>query len=166
MTCFSFISCSTQMKLNKSKNIDILIKVPIKLISDKPLVYTLKNNTNNTYIIDPYGFVGSSYWMLNNEKLNPINFSRGYYSREDEDCRNDLIILKPKQKIDRTLSLNYIEKGIYDFSKKGNYIRNVKSIHNKENGMPSSCTKYINELETKGYFLLEDSIVAKMPFRR
>ncbi|AZA90569.1 hypothetical protein EG343_08015 [Chryseobacterium nakagawai] len=152
------------MKLNKSKNIDILIKVPVELIADKPVIYTFKNNTDQTYIIDPYGFVGKSYWELNNEVLNPINFSRGYYSREDEDCGNDLIILKPKQKIDTTLSLNYMERGIYDFSKAGKYSRIVESKHNKDNGMPSSCKQYINELEIKGYHFLEDSIVAKIPF--
>ncbi|MGN7864633.1 hypothetical protein [Chryseobacterium sp. 22458] len=164
ITCFIFISCSPQMKLNKSKDIDILVNVPVKLIADKSVIYTLKNNTNRTYIIDPYGFVGNSYWILNNEKLNPINFSRGYYSREDEDCRNELIILKPKQKMDATLSLNYIEKGIYDFSKTGSYIRNIKSKHSQENGMPLSCKSYINTLEKKGYIMLEDSIVAKIPF--
>ncbi len=164
--CLSFISCFPQMKLNKNKNIDIFIKVPIKLNSDKPIIYTLKNNTDDTYVIDPYGFVGSSYWKLNNEVLNPINYSKGYYSREDEDCKNDLIILKPKQKIEKTLSLNYMERRIYDFSKTGNYIRTVKSNHNRENSMPSSCVKYINELENKGYHLLEDSIVAKIPFIR
>ncbi|MGE8554227.1 MAG: hypothetical protein ACN6OB_09910 [Chryseobacterium jejuense] len=164
ITCFSFISCYTQMKLNKSKNIDILVKVPVELIVEKPVIYTLKNNTNNTYIIDSYGYVGKSYWELNNEILNPINFSRGYYSREGEDCRNDLIILKPKQKMDTILSLNYMERGIYDFSKTGNYSRNIESRHSKENGMPLSCKQYINDLEKKGYIMLDDNIVAKIPF--
>ncbi|MDH6252585.1 hypothetical protein M2347_002312 [Chryseobacterium sp. H1D6B] len=164
MTCFICTFCSTQMKLNKSEQIDILIKTPLKLIGDKPVIYTIKNNTNNTYIIDPYGFVGNSYWILNNEKLNPINSSRGYYSRENEDCKNDLIILEPKQKIDTTLSLNYMERYIYDFSKTGKYIRHVESKHSRQNGMPLSCKQYINELEKKGYHLLDDSIKAEIPF--
>ncbi|TZF94193.1 hypothetical protein FW781_16345 [Chryseobacterium panacisoli] len=164
ITCFIFISCSTQMKINKSKDIDILIKTPVKLITDEPVMFTIKNNSNSTYVIDPYGFVGNSYWMLNNEKLNPINFSRGYRSREDIDCRNDLIILNPKQKMDTTLSLNFMERAIYDFSKTGRYTRIIESRHNGKNGMLLGCKQYINELERKGYRLLDDSIDAKIPF--
>ncbi|PNW13179.1 hypothetical protein C1637_15270 [Chryseobacterium lactis] len=152
------------MKLNKNKEIDILIKTPVKLAPEKPIIYTIKNSSDKTFIIDPYGFVGDSYWTFNNKKLIPIEFSRGYYSREDKNCRDDLIIIKPKQKIDIGLSLNYVDKAIYDYSKTGNYIRNIQSKHSKQNGMPSTCKSYINELEKKGYIMLEDSIVAKIPF--
>ncbi|WP_131368691.1 hypothetical protein [Chryseobacterium luteum] len=166
ISCLSCTFCSPQMKLNKSNDIDILVKTPVKLIADEPVIFTIKNNSNFTYIIDPYGFVGNSYWMLNNKKLDPVNFSRGYRSREAIDCKNDLIILKPKQKMDTTLSLNFMERGIYDFSKAGNYIRVAESRHNEQNGMPLICKQYINELESKGYRLLDDSIDAKIPFVR
>lgn len=164
ITCFSCIFCSTQMKINKSNDVDILVKTPVNLTTEIPVTYTIKNNSEKTYIIDPYGFVGDSYWMLNNKKIEPIEFSRGYYSRENIDCTSDLIILNPKQKIDTVLSLNYAERGRYDFSNSGNYIWNVQSNHNKQNGMPSSCKQYIDELELKGYRFLNDSIVAKIPF--
>lgn len=164
VTCFSCIFCSTQIKLNKSNEIDIIVKVPVNLSTQIPVQYSIQNRSATTYIIDPYGFVGDSYWMLNNEKLNPIDRSRGYYSREDVDCKEDLIIIKPKQKIDTVLNLNYIDRGRYDLSKSGNYFFAVKSRHNKKNSMPSSCQQYINELEIKGYHFLEDSIVAKIPF--
>lgn len=162
--CISCTFCSSQMKLNKSKEVDILLKLPTTLTVEVPTMYSLKNNTNNIYIIDPYGFIGDSYWVLNNEKLNPIAFSKGYYSRDNDDCKTDLIILKPKQKMDTILILNYMERGIYDFSKSGNYIWNVKSRHIKQNGMTSSCKQYISDLEDKGYILLDDSIEAKIPF--
>lgn len=164
MVCFSCIFCSTQTKINKSEEIDILIKTPVNLKPEEPLLYTIKNNSDKTFIIDPYGFVGESYWTLNSKKLNPINFSRGYYPRDEDDCKNELIIIKPKQKIDANLSLNYLERGIYDYSKTGDYLRVINSSHNKENGKPSSCRQYINELELKGYHFLNDNIVAKIPF--
>ncbi|WP_042720549.1 hypothetical protein [Flavobacterium sp. B17] len=152
------------MKINKSNEVDILIKTPVKLEPEEPITYNIKNNSNVIYIIDPYGFVGESYWLLNNKKLVPIQFSRGYYSRENDDCRNDLIIIKPNEKIEKALSLNYMEKAIYDYSQSGNYIRIVSSNHSKQNSMPSSCKQYINDLELKGYRFLNDSIVAKIPF--
>lgn len=164
ITCFCCIFCSTQMKINKSNDVDILIKTPVKLEPEEPITYSIKNNSNVIYIIDPYGFVGESYWLLNNKKLVPIQFSRGYYSRENDDCRNDLIIIKPNEKIEKALSLNYMEKAIYDYSQSGNYIRIVSSNHSKQNSMPSSCKQYINDLELKGYRFLNDSIVAKIPF--
>lgn len=166
ITCFSCIFCSTQMKINKSNEVDILIKTPVKLEPEKPIIYSIKNNSKKTYIIDPYGFVGETYWLLNDKKLIPIQFSRGYYSRDNDDCRNDLIIIKPNEKIEKGLSLNYMERAIYDYSESGNYIRIVQSNHNKQNGMPSSCKQYIDELELKGYHFLNDSIVAKIPFIR
>ncbi|SDJ32062.1 hypothetical protein [Chryseobacterium jejuense] len=165
--CFSFISCSAQMKLNKSKEIDILINTPWKFGENNNIHYTIKNKSNKTYVVDPYGFSGDSYWLFNNEKLNPIDRSRGYYTRHtDEDCKGDLIIIKPKHKIDIALSLNYSEKGIYDLSKPGKYIWNIKSNHSKKNDMPLTCKSYIITLEKKGYIMLEDSIVAKIPFIR
>lgn len=166
VTCLTCIFCSPQIKLNKNRDVDIVINVPLKLNSENSLSYVLKNNTENTIIIDPYGFTGNSYWSFNNEKLIPINFSKGYYSRDNDDCKNDLIILEPKQKIETYLNLNYHQKEIYDFSKSGNYIWSVESNHNKQNGMPSSCKQYINFLEKKGYIFLDDKIDAKIPFVR
>ncbi|WP_123902279.1 hypothetical protein [Chryseobacterium arthrosphaerae] len=165
ITCFIFISCSTQMKLNKSNEIDILINAPWKFEENYNISYIIKNKSSKTYIIDPYGFSGDSYWLFNNEKLNPIDYLRGYYTRyTDDDCKNTLIILKPKQKIDTTLNLNYREKSIYNLSKPGKYIWNIKSNHSRKNSMPLTCKSYINTLEKKGYIMLEDSIVAKIPF--
>ncbi len=165
ITCFSCIFCSTQMKINKSNEVDILVKTPVNLIPEIPVKYTIKNNSKKTYIIDPYGFVGESYWMLNNQKLKPIEFSRGYYSRyTDDECKNDLIIIKPRQVMDTAIVLNYMERGIYNYSESGNYIRSVKSEHNKQNVTRLGCTSYIRTLEMQGYTVLEDSIVAKIPF--
>ncbi|MGE8554226.1 MAG: hypothetical protein ACN6OB_09905 [Chryseobacterium jejuense] len=167
ITCFSFISCSTQMKLNKSKDIDILINTPWKFGENNRVNYTIENKSNKTYIIDPYGFSGESYWLFDNKKLNQIDRSRGYYTRHtDDDCQNDLVIIKPGQKIDTNLDPNDRDEGIYDLSKPGKYIWNIKSYHSKGNSMPLTCKSYINTLEKRGYIMLEDSIVAKIPFVR
>jgi hypothetical protein len=155
------------MKINKSKEIDILIDSPWKFGESNRPSYTIVNKSHKTYIIDPYGFSGDSYWLFNSEKLNPIDFSRGYYTRHsDDDCKNALIVIHPKQKINAYLSLNDSDGGRYDLSKSGKYFLNIKSNHTRQNGMPLSCKHYIDELEIEGYKFLEDSIVAKIPFIR
>lgn len=164
---FSCFFCSPQMKLNKSKEINVLINNPWRFEKTNEVIYTIENKSNKTYIIDPYGFSGDSYWLFNNERLNPIDRSRGYYSRlTDDDCKNDLIIIHPREKITTYLNLNEREKEIYDLSKEGTYIWNVKSDHTKYNAMSSNCKSYIGRLENKGYVILEDSIVAKILFVR
>ncbi|NML56724.1 hypothetical protein [Chryseobacterium cheonjiense] len=164
ITSISCIFCSSQTKINKSKEIDISITTPLKLETKKEIMYSIKNNSDKTYIIDPYGFAGESYWLLNTKKMNPIQFSRGYYSHDKSDCINDIIIIKSNEKIEKALSLNYRERAIYDYSETGNYVRVVKSNHNKQNSMPLSCKQYIDDLELKGYHFLNDSIVANIPF--
>lgn len=77
--------------------------------------------------------------------MNPIQFSRGYYSRDKSDCISDIIIIKPNEKIEKALSLNYREKAIYDYTETGNYVRVVKSNHNKQNSVPLNCKQYIDD---------------------
>lgn len=167
ITSFGCIFCSSQMKINKSKEIDILIDSPWKFGESNRPSYTIVNKSHKTYIIDPYGFSGDSYWLFNAEKLNQIDVSRGYYTRHsDDDCKNALIIIHPKQKINAYLSLNDLDLGRYDLSKSGKYFLNIKSNHSIKNSMPSTCSSYIKTLEKKGYIMLEDSIVAKIPFIR
>ncbi|NML56717.1 hypothetical protein [Chryseobacterium cheonjiense] len=164
ITSINCIFCSSQTKINKSKEIDILIKMPIHLNSQEPVKFTIQNKSNNSYIIDPYGFAGESYWLFENKRLNSLGLEKGYYSRENVDCQNDIIIIKPKERIQTTINLNYSEIHRYDFSKSGHYIWKVESKHDRENAMPASCRQYINELEIKGYHFLNDSIVANIPF--
>ncbi|KFF02032.1 hypothetical protein IX38_16200 [Chryseobacterium luteum] len=153
------------MKLNKSKQIDILLETPGKLNGENDKMYTIINNSKESYIIDPFGFIGNSYWIVDGKKIEPADFFRGHYKRDDNElCKDDLIILNPSQKISTYINLDYYNKGIYDFSKQGNYILNVKSKHNRQNATLLGCDSYIKILESQGYRVLEDSIVAKIPF--
>ncbi|PKF75323.1 hypothetical protein CW752_05050 [Chryseobacterium sp. PMSZPI] len=154
------------MKLNKGKDIDITY--PQSYISAQKtktvIKETIKNNTNNTYIIDPYGFYGESYTLENNKILKPYMYiNEGYVSRNDRLCRETLIILKPKESILLSLVLNTNNKSVYKYSKTNKYEEVIKSLHNKYNATLLGCDDYIEELESKGYKVLEDSIVAKIP---
>ncbi|MBP2617103.1 hypothetical protein [Chryseobacterium jejuense] len=164
--CFLFIFCSNQMKLNKGKEIDIFLKEGIyNLNTENKIKYNIINNTNNFYIIDPNGFYGSSYTLENGEKMIPIRyFSKGYYNRfNDNDCKKDLIILKPKESKNVALSLNGDDNSLYNYTKGKVYAYHVSSLHNKYNATIFGCNQYIDNLEKKGYKVLQDSIVAKIP---
>lgn len=160
------IFCSSQTKINNNKEVDILLKMPVDLITQIPVKFTIQNKSSNTYIIDPYGFAGNSYWLFENKRLNSIGLQKGYYSRENPDCEYDIIIIRPKEKIEKIINLNYSEKQRYDFSKIGHYVWKVESKHVRENTMPSSCRQYITDLEKKGYKFLQDSISAEIDFVR
>ncbi|MCS3870678.1 hypothetical protein J3D55_003594 [Chryseobacterium ginsenosidimutans] len=164
--CFLFIFCSNQMKLNKGKDVDIIF--PSKYIdtqsTEKVTEEIIKNNTNNTYIIDPFGFYGKSYVLENGKVLEPyLYFKNGYYTRNDALCREDLIILQPFQTIHHAISLNKNNRAIYRYTKSNKYEEIIKSFHNKYNATILGCDNYIMELESKGYKVLEDSIVTKIP---
>ncbi|PKF75324.1 hypothetical protein CW752_05055 [Chryseobacterium sp. PMSZPI] len=154
------------MKLNKAKDINITLEeVPLKLNTGKVINYLINNNTNNTYIIDPYGFYGVSYVLENGKIIEPTSYYRGgYYNRfDDNDCKRDLVIIEPKTSISIPLSLDRNNRSIYNYSKNNYYINVIKSFHNKYNATILGCDRYINNLEKKGYKVLEDSIVAKIP---
>lgn len=165
--CLLFIFCSNQIKLNKGKDIDIIF--PFKHIdtqSTEVIEEIIKNNTNNTYIIDPFGFYGKSFVLEDGQILDPYLYLKsGYYSRNDRSCHEDLIILKPFQSIHRSIILDKNNRAVYKYAQSNKYEQIVKSFHNKYNATILGCESYVKELESKGYKILEDSIVAKIPLQ-
>lgn len=166
--CFLFIFCPNQIKVNKSRDVDIIF--PLKHIETTDtkqfLKEIIKNNTNNTHIIDPNGFYGESVVLENGKVLKPYSYFRsGYYFRDDRLCREDLIILKPFQTIDHSINYNKNNKALYRFTKSHKYQEVTKSFHNKFNATILGCDSYIKDLEAKGYKVFEDSIVIKIPLK-
>lgn len=166
--CFLFIFCSNQIKMNTGKDIDIIF--PLKQIDTRatePVIKEiLKNNTDNTFIIDPHGFYGESYVLENGKSLEPyLYFKSGYYARNDRSCREDLIILYPFQTIHHSIIFNKNNRAVYRYTKPNQYEEIIKSSHNRYNATILGCDDYIKELEAKGYKVLEDSIVAKIPLQ-
>jgi len=163
---FSYFFCSSQMKLNKSKEIDILINTPWKFGKTNEVIYTIENKSNRTYIIDPFGFYGESYVLENGKVLKPTTYLKnGYYSRNDKLCHEDLIILKPFQKLHHSINYDKNNRALYTYTKPNKYEEIIKSSHNRYNATILGCDNFIKELESKGYKVLEDSIVAKIPLR-
>jgi len=160
------------LKLNKGKEVDIYLKVPQKLNLDQgsnidTKIYSLKNNTNKTFIIDPLGFYGTSTVYSENSLLKPVTFLAGHYDRvNDSQCRRDLIILYPRDKIMVSLNLDSRNRGIYNFSENSSYTRVIKSFHNRYYASLNGCDEYIAGLEKKGDHVLEDSIIAKIHYAK
>ncbi|REC63443.1 hypothetical protein DRF65_04920 [Chryseobacterium pennae] len=165
--CFLFIFCSNQIKLNKGKDIDIIF--PLKRIDIQSTEVTkevIKNNTNTTYIIDPLGFYGKSFVLENGKVLDPYSyFKSGYYSRNDRLCHEDLIILEPFQTIHHPIIFDKNNRAVYRYTKPNNYEEVIKSVHNRYNATILGCESYVKDLEARGYKVLEDSIVTKIPLQ-
>ncbi|AZA83532.1 hypothetical protein EG342_17320 [Chryseobacterium lactis] len=148
--------------MNKGK--DIIFRLNYVDTQSKEVIEEIiKNNTNNTYVVDPLGFYGKSFVLENGKILDPyLYFKSGYYSRNDRACYEDLIILKPFQTIHRSIIFNKNNQAVYRYKKSNKYEEIVKSFHNKNNVTILGCESYIKELESKGYKVLEDSIVTKL----
>ncbi|WP_300675607.1 hypothetical protein [Soonwooa sp.] len=159
------ISCSTQIKLNKGTDVDFIEMQPA-LPDGK---FLIKNNTSNTYIIDPRGFWGTLTYF-ENDKLAPlIPFPEGtFYRYSKEQCEEGYIILKPHEKIEANFLLSRDFSGTdLDPSKvtiKNKYYYVIKSKHDKFTILGSACDDYLLKLEQQGYRILEDSISARIAF--
>lgn len=154
------------MKLNKGKDIDILLHSPKKSTEGNKLEFTIKNNSNKIYIIDPLGFYGSEIIIANGKVLKQTYFDPGHYYRETlNQCQEDFIILQPKQEIKTYIDWAYNDKRIYSIIKQENFKIIVKSVHNRETATMLGCNSYIESLEKKGYKVLEDSIDAEIPYK-
>ncbi|MCC3214762.1 hypothetical protein LIV57_05730 [Chryseobacterium sp. X308] len=169
---FSFVHFNAQIKLNTKQEVDILFQGKEfsldKIFDGKdPYMFKIVNNTNNTYIIDPYGFKNDNFVMTCDENIVTPDKAilKGFYKRfDDKDCFNDLIILKPKEEKYAILSIINL-KGWYDLDKEKKYILRLNSTHNNYTVILLGCQSYIRELvEKKGYKVLEDSFIAKIPF--
>lgn len=165
------LSCFTSkqsqiIKINKSKDVDLLYEIDKSKSSENTYVFYLKNNTDNTFIIDPFGFWGNTFMYENENLIKPYRLRlKGYYERpSDKWCERDLIMLKPHEfkKLD-FFNFNYKDTALYHFDRSKKYFEVIKSVHNKETILYLGCEKYIGKLESKGYIVLEDSISTKIP---
>ena len=107
--------------------------------------------------------------FLENDKPAPLTFfgEGSFYRYSEAECKRDLIILKPYEKLEAAISLAKDFSGstldINKISTKNSYSYIVKSAHNRYSATGVGCENYIAGLEKQGYKVLEDSINAKFP---
>ncbi|KAA0128053.1 hypothetical protein FY557_10045 [Chryseobacterium sp. SN22] len=155
-----------QTKLNTKKEVDILFErneFSLNKIFDgnTPYIFKLVNNTDYTYIIDPYGFKSDNFVMtIEGNIITPVRIVlNGFYKRFDsQECVDDLIILGPKEK--KYVSLSIVNlNGVYDLDKHKKYIIKLHSHHNKYTASLLGCQDYIESLiSSKKYKVFDDSI--------
>lgn len=164
--CVVFSNCRTQTKINKSEDVDILFRNGSFIIgSNKVVRFNLKNNTEKTFVIDPYGFYGKTIEMEDKQVMRPTFYltSGNYQRKNSSECSNDLIILKPHKSIEAVLKLDSNNRSVYSYSPNREYHELIKSIHNRSNVSILGCEAFIDNLEKMGYEVLEDSISIKIP---
>ncbi|GGG43519.1 hypothetical protein [Epilithonimonas arachidiradicis] len=102
LTIMLFNNCSTQIKLNKGRNVDFIEMQPS--LSDGK--FLIRNKTSDTYIVDPMGFFGKTIYLENDKPASLMLYPEGYFYRfSDADCKSDLIILEPYQQIEANFTL-------------------------------------------------------------
>lgn len=159
----------SQIKLNKEKSVDIILEEGHFVIgqNDAAVKFKICNNSDVTYIIDPMGFYGTTY-VTENEKIitpNIIIRSNHYYRDNIEACKEDILILYPKDLIYKVIMLDQNNRNLYKYSRPNTYVEIIKSVHNDVNAKRLGCENYLEELKNKGYVILNDEINAKIPLK-
>lgn len=158
--CCLFSICFAQIKVNKGRDVDIV------LTDTKGFI--VRNNTNITYVIDPQNFYGIDKIMENSHEAPLMIYPSGYYRRNKKLCKEDIIVLAPYESKKASIVMNQDLTGqgldVFKISSKFTYTHIFKSVHNKTNLLNSDCKDYIQELERSGYKVLEDSISVTIPY--
>lgn len=170
-----FVPCIyfSQIKINARNDVEIFfmdssISMERYLNPKTPYYFKIINHTNEDYVIDPQGFIGETdVYECNRLYIAPENLRlRGYYFRDDpEDCKEDLIILKKNDFIITKLNILNI-RSLYNLDSNKYYNLNIKSKHNKYTATLLGCNNYIENLEKKGYKILDDNISFKIPLTK
>ncbi|MBT0552419.1 hypothetical protein [Riemerella anatipestifer] len=160
---YSTSKFQSQTIVNDNKEVNIIFPFEyVKYSLGTYYLFTIKNNSNFNYFIDTSV---NSFWgralILKNGKYLPQKsyYSSGYPTeREYNECEKDFqIIMKGETK--NVLLPIFQYNGTYDFDSNNNY-RVVISNQKFSRAISSEmgCKKYIEQMENKGYKLLEGNI--------
>lgn len=154
-------SCYSQSKTDKN-NLQIVFPETVDMITVKTgQDLTIINKSEETYIIDPYSFIVNVKVIENDKEIQPYRQKLfGSYGRDIDDCKETVLIIKPKAKI--TTKVFFFPLDHYNFSADKKYV--LKSMASYNKNALISCNKYINQLEEKGYKIpdIQLSIISKL----
>lgn len=158
----SFIFLTSQVQINDKDCLKISTESDT-LFYRYPNRFVIENNTNNNYIININGFLGSSIIYENNERLFP--YKPEFYSNpmdwNMEECRKNILLIPKHEKQKSILNINII-KGFYKLDNGQNYIIEFESTHTKSSPYYFGCKKYVDRLVSKGYKIYEGTLQGKI----
>jgi hypothetical protein len=141
-------SCHSQNKLDNNK-IEMMFPESV----DMTMVKTgqdlvIINKSDHTYIIDPYSFTVNVKVIENGNEIQPYRQKLyGSYLRDIDDCKEEILIIKPKEKT--TVKVFFFPLNHYEFSTDKKYILKSMASFNKNSLI--GCKEYIDQLVKKGY---------------
>ncbi|RMZ58051.1 hypothetical protein D1632_17320 [Chryseobacterium nematophagum] len=141
-------SCSSQSKTYGS-NLEIIFPATVDMnMLKNGQDAVIINNSDQTYIIDPYSFNVDVKVIENNNEIRPYRQKLyGSYPRDIDDCKETVFIVKPKEKI--TVKMFLFPLNHYNFSSDKKYV--LRSIASFNKNSLIGCNEYIDQLEKKGY---------------
>ncbi|QIY90083.1 hypothetical protein [Chryseobacterium gallinarum] len=161
----------SQVKVNTGNDIEIILldsNVSMQRYLDgaNPYKYKIINHTDHDYIIDPQGFVGKTYVYENDKLYNHPEkmIPQGYYSRDLEDCKADLLLVKKRDSLITQLDILNINF-YYKIRPSEKYNLDIQSKHNEYTVTLLGCSNYIKSLKLKGYKVFTDKINVKLSLK-
>ncbi|GAB0157199.1 hypothetical protein CHRYSEOSP005_24700 [Chryseobacterium sp. Alg-005] len=141
-------SCYSQRRADKNK-LEIIFPEAVNMVMVKTgQDMVIINKSNETYIIDPYSFTVNVKVIENDKEIQPYRQKLfGSYGRDINDCKETVLIVKPKEKI--KTKVFFFPLDYYNFSTDKKYI--LKSMASYNRNSLIGCNEYINQLEKKKY---------------
>ena len=157
-----------QIQINNNKDVKILFPFSeVKRSVGPRYLFKIKNETNDNYIIDTEGFYRRiEVYDENDNYVQPyLPYPPGGNNaeRKDNECYKDYeIVLSNSTSVVLLNLFKYL--GEHDLKNDKKYYIKINSIEfGKRFSSDTGCKNYIEEMEAKGYKVLEGSINAKIP---
>ncbi len=160
---FFMLLMSTFYKAQKVNDITIRSLANDISLSGKDNV-EISNKSNYTYIINPWGFLGTGEIYENDSiRLSPNEFVNISYSKwKNEECKKNILII-PKHSVLKANLYLFDNPNVYLFDEHKKYSISYNAEHTARSPYYYGCEKYVDRLVAKGYKIFEGVIKDKKP---
>lgn len=167
-----FLQLNAQQKLTYQNDIEIYYlgnEVSQQEILNGKFSCNFKiiNNTQQTLLINKFGFENNNYVTQNNEFVEPsTKFLDGFPADLDlNECKENILVLEPKSEIEIPYLNIFFQKNVYKIDSNKNYklVLISKQYPSYSKMRLQGCENYIEELEKQGKKIANIHIVTEIP---
>ncbi|MBK1896132.1 hypothetical protein [Chryseobacterium paridis] len=158
----SFIFFTSQVKISNKDCLKISTEVET-LFYGYPNNFIITNNTDNNYLLNISGFLGTSNIYVNKERLLPIKpeFSSNPMDWNNEECKRNILLIPKHQTVKSVLHINVI-RGFYEFDDSKKYEIDFETTHTTNSPYYYGCKKYVDSLLNQGYKIYDGKLKGKL----
>ena len=155
------LNCTSKKRNLGGENVQIICKADyISINGDND--FEIINNSNNNFIINKNGFLGSSsVYSSDGTLVSPKNMVLvSPADWDDYECKNNILLIPKKSRKKYSLNLNLYHFN-YDFYQNKLYTIEYESEHTLKSPYYYGCKNYVDSLVSKGYRIIEYKIAGK-----